>query len=455
MAIVESVGEKTIRVFSEHIIRECAKKIKDVHYTYKAWIVGPGFRYQIYMLESIDIHRDFVSNYTDIVTIEGLMDVKEYFNVVSEFSNDTSLIECHLERYQMAENSVHPVYAGKKELKKYGIFIPDPPTSGLGRNDKSNEPQRIENPRQNVMKVKFQLIEKTSIQLRYARWSGILQDSKPGESAALIMDGALSDYGIEDVIMVEPDIKEIRQIVIPQSTYLKDVPHYLQENYGIYNTGIGSYRLEEKWYIYSLYDINRWKKERYRISISVIDRKWLQMESPRTYYTHLGELIMYTTDPVKTENIDHEAQLNTGTGLQIVNPQESQTKVTKEIGPNKWALDGSNGLSTFNLIDRKDGLKNTIRIPHNSQNFAKHISRIMANKGIYIEVVWRNANYKLLLPGMPVKVMFIEDNRREVYGILHEFHAVLLRENKMPVDSTFPCHVRMRIYVESLRPEQG
>lgn len=428
---------------AKSIIRQCQAEAKAIHYNYSGGFLIRGKRIPFIDIYYIDYHRDFVNNYTDVVQIKAILGTREYYQDV--LSNLDEL-EVYIHRKQMAESSPMFIQGGRADSKTYKAIIPNPPTRGLGNNT-GNERTIIENPDQSATTIEIQLIEKDALDIKMVKWAGMLQETKPHEALAMMLSGGLEDYGIDTIQMVDPDVAVPRSIIIPQGTLIKNAAKYIQENYGLYNFGIGNYKFEKTWFVYPLYNSRRYDIEFYKMSVSIVDKQHVQVEVPRTYVVNNGNLIWYCASDLKVEQNNSITQLNHGTAFSVNNPQDNRGPNLESIGVNKFNVDGSKGLNTQSLLQRKDGLQNDIRVPQNTQNLAKYASAIYANNGYYVELQWRYANHELLYPGLPVKIMYIDNGLKTVYGTLHEYHATVNRITQQAIDAPYECHVTMRVYV--------
>lgn len=427
-------------------IRQCQAEVKAVHYNYSGGFMIKGAKFPFIDIYYIDYHRDYVNNFTDVITIKAIMDTTSYYRDVLNNIDD---LEVYIHRRQMAENSTLFLLGGRADSKTYKAIIPNPPVRGLGGNSGLDQAV-IENPEQSATTIEIQLVDKNAIDIKMAKWAGMLEQTKPSEALAMVLSGGLEDYGVEQVQIAEPDVTDSRQIIIPQGTNIKDCASYLQQNYGIYNFGIGSYKSDKTWFIYPLYNGKRYDKEYYKMSITIVRKEDVQIEVPRTYVVNNGNLIWYCVSDLKVEKNASIDQLNAGTGFYVNSPENNRGPNLNALGPNKMEMDGSQGMNSFSVIDRKDGLNNNIRLPENTQNLAKHVSALYSNKGHYIELQWRYANYDLLYPGMPVKIVYTDNGIVEQYGTLHECHATINRVGEYVGEAPYECHVTMRIFVSDV-----
>lgn len=442
-------GLQRNEVVAKSIVRMCQAEPKEVNFWWTGGLVIPstGEKIPFYDIATIDIHRDFMNNFTDIITVEALMETRSFYTMVLPNMGD---LEGWLHKKQMAENSTLFVRGGYNKVYNYKAILQNPPKNGLAGGQ--NPTNQIDNPDLSVTAVRFQFIDKTAIDLKLASFSGLMEQTEATQGLQMLMDGTGEDYGIEGVHMTEADVQIPRQIIIPRGTLVKDLPQYIQQEYGIYNFGIGSYIFNNEhgkfWWIYPLFNNNRYQKEYYKLTIVVVSSKFDPAGIPRTYMCNDGNLTLYTTDEVEMMENKPADQLNQGTGIQFRNTMENRGPNVEEAGINKQLIDGSVGVSTYDVVDRKDKLKNYVQIYDDVNNTAKLISSVSGNQGTYVTVQWRFAHADLLQPGVPTKIVYLDgDQAKELYGTLHEYHAVSVKQGITRQEVPYNCTAKLRIYV--------
>lgn len=437
-------GSSPGEAMAKATVRNCQHEAKAVHFSYTGGVTAGGQTIDFAMVKSFTIHRDFVTNFADEITVEAIIDTRKYFDYVVKNQDH---LEVFIKRRQMAENSVLFVAGGENTTKKYKAILLDAPTQGLGAGN-SGENQ-VTDPEQTITIAKFQLIEETTYDLRFYRWQGLMQNTEPLEALAMILAGTSLNYGQAMLNKAEADNKTPGYIVIPNGTYIKDMAHYIQQQYGIYNFGIGSYHFNDAWYIYPLFNNNRFDKEDVKLSISVVDKKHDPYKMPRTYIVNNYIVTMITTEDSSIVNQSSADQLQSGTGIQIVNTTGNSDENLQKEGrnDNQVKVDGAKAVDTFNVIQRKDGISNVQVVQGETSNTAALVSSVAGNAGSYLSIKWEFANPDLLVPGMPVKVVYLDNGLKTMYGTLHEYIAGYARAQNQFGDVPYICNVMMRIYV--------
>lgn len=433
-------------VLAERVVSTCRAKPKAVNWYYRGGLTVNGKVVKFFKIPTISIHRDFVNNFSDIITLEVLVETRVVYDVLIPNAGN---LKGWLEWEQMGENSSEFVRGGMHDKRDYKAFILNLPTQGLGgSNGKTNT---VQDPDLSITALTVQFINQTALDLKFYTWSGLLEMTNPMEALQMILNGAGSTLGTAGLQRAEWDVYDKRQILIPRGTLIKDMAQYIQKNYGIYNHGIGSYIFdfegEPYWFIYPLFNNRRYQKEHFKMNIFVVPEKFDVVGIPRSYYINSGTLTLYTVNKTTLLQNKSAEQLNEGTGIQVVNTLENRGDNVTEIGKNKHYIDGASGVTSFNSIDRPDGYKNYIQVHSDNVNIANLRSSIAGNEGQYIDIEWSYANPWLLQPGLPVKIDYIDNGMKTLYGTLHEYVAVSVMQGKTPMELPYNCTVKMKIYV--------
>ena len=443
-------GNRYIHV-AKRIVQECQQYPKSVHWFYSGGIIVNGSTVPFHDIITIDVHRDFINNFSDIVTVEVMIDTKLFHSVIVP---NLENLKGWISRKQMAENSIMFLRGGVSDSKQFKAILHNPPKQGLGGHGTGLN--KVTNPDQTVTYATFQFIDLTAIDLKLTTFQGMMELTEPMEALTMVLDSTGSDYDLRGVHRADWDVKNKRQIVIPRGTLVKDLAQYIQQEYGIYNHGIGAYLyrmpLDQQlfWFIYPLYNNNRYETEYYKLSISVVPGSLDPVGVPRTYMVDNGNVTIIIPDEAAMKENKTADQLNAGTGIAFVNPAENRAITTEEVGPNRMMKKGAQSTSTFNVVERKDGKQNIINVYKDTMNTAKLISSIAGNEGNYIVLDWKFANPELLQPGMPVKIQYFAESMKILYGTLHEYHAISVKTGKTGIrEVPYNCTLRMIIYVTS------
>nr|DAS75689.1 MAG TPA: hypothetical protein [Caudoviricetes sp.] len=435
---------------AKRTMRLCAMEPKAVHYTYNGGVtINKGETIPFNYIVSLDVHRDFVNNFSDVTIIEVIINTRDYYDKVL---TNPDVLEVYIRKRQMGENSMTIIPGGLLQMRRYKAIPYNPPRRGLGSGGNSNN--EITEPELGYTKCFFQLIDYAALDMKTYQFTGLFPATKPHELLAMAYSGTTEGMTLDSVSVVagvhmaNPDYTTSRDIIVPRGTTMNNIAQYIQQTYGIYNFGIGAYLFDQHWYVYPLFNNARFEREHFKLVVSIIPYRSDPTNNVRTYYVDDGILTIINNE--KTNMLDNRSseQLNSGTGIQVKNTSEARSENVNYIGPSKWLMTAAPAVSTFNAVERKDGYRNYVPILHDENNMAKHISSVAGNEGTYLNITWKYANPDLLQPGMPVKIAYGDTELKHMYGTLHEYHAISQRStSSIEPDIPYICHVVMRVYV--------
>lgn len=280
-----------------------------------------------------------------------------------------------------------------------------------------------------TMTIRFQLLDLALERIRLHSVGGLFRDASPAQvleyilttvSTGLDLDESNQIKGVE---MVEsPNSDPHRQIVIPHGTRFPELPTYLHYRVGgIYPTGMGVYLFKNHWYVYPLYDLTRFDQSVKTLTLINIPKN--QMPGiERTYRKTSNQVIALVTGDVKHIDKTEAQLLNHGNGVRYMDARKTVDGFADTAnGDNKAIVTRGENNNEFVTDERTTGLNNiqmsSSRITANK--FAE-LSKMARRAGAEIQCVWENSDMGEIYPGMPVKYMYVKDDR------IHELKGVVL-----------------------------
>lgn len=376
-------------------------------------------------ITAIDIVRDYANQIADGVRLQVQVPLGDYITKLYPLRNN---LEITITRSQARAGNSDVEYPDWSERYK-AVFIPNRNQHLNLTAVESTDPFTLNN--RPPVDVEFQLLNRTIEPLRIKTASGVfnkvdreelIRGILGGESARVMVDG---QPGIDAMNIVQPDNKDlISQIVFPSFTPVLAIPTYIQERHnGVYSTGIGSYfqtyRNKRTWFVYPLYDLNRFKDTPYKLVIYGLNGRQFA-NADRTYRLEDKTLHVLATGERLYVDDGEAGMMNDGIGFR-------QT-MADEIMVSPFEYDEKNGprgvrtkLNTeVSFQDRADGLNYApVSSREISNNMFAEASRISEKKGARLDLIWQNSDPALLYPGMPCKYVYATETEiKEVYGVL-------------------------------------
>lgn len=243
--------------------------------------------------------------------------------------------------------------------------------------------------------------------------------------------------------------KLYKHIEIPTGTRLMDLPTYLQtdDKYGIYSKGLGMFYRKGMFYVFPLFKMGRYKTSKrvldiYRVAADAVPT----LET--SYYDNGKTLTIISTGESKNRNTADITRQNEGTGKRIINPDAVAGTAGRYYENGKAMTTRSDSLTEYKTVNRASGEEISTFTPTPTTNIYKHLSESAYNDGELITVPWDACDMSLIIPGMPCKYYYTEDNARlvEKEGVVITMVGGCVKNN-MDVDPVFKESCSLVIFV--------
>ncbi len=377
-------------------------------------IIDTG-KFKIYplMVISLDVHRNYANNISDVTTIVMNLPKGDFIKVIEPNKNNLKVI-------------VTAVNIGYKTKGIYKLILSTSDTMTESKVDTNRTVDEMN--KDAIITITGECVNETINQTRLAKTQATFKNTTPAGVINSVLGGMIGNFGSlggmgnKGLQIVPPDNSRVyEQIVLKEGMTVLDIPSYLQEtNYGLYNGGIGTYvqRVEkdETTFIYPLYGN---KKDIFDKVLTIIDvTNSMTMDNEFTYGVLNKEVKIIASVFNATKPADEASAKVKGTGIIAVDADAVMNR-SAEVSKDKVVIKKEN--YTREMVNRKltDG-SNAIRSVGVTNNLYKHRSETLMADGNLVTFKWQNSNGDLLLPGMSVTHVFVENNvisKRK--GILH------------------------------------
>lgn len=279
-----------------------------------------------------------------------------------------------------------------------------------------------------LLTVKFQLLDKALERVRLHSVGGLFRDVSPGEVLNYILTSVSTkleldeNNAIKGVEMVEsPNKDKYKHIVIPHGTKFPDVPVFLHHKVGgLYPTGMGMYLFKQRWYVYPLYDLTRFDTTTKTLTLINVPTNQLP-GIERTYRTTANQTIALVTGDVKHLDRTEAQLLNEGNGVRYMDSRRVVDGYADTTGgENKATAMRAENNNEFVTDERVSGLNNVMTSGSRvTSNKFSEMSKLASRTGSQLQCVWENSDMGAIYPGMPVKYLYIKDDRiQELKGVV-------------------------------------
>lgn len=240
-----------------------------------------------------------------------------------------------------------------------------------------------------------------------------------------------------------------RQIKFPQGeTLLINICQYLQNgDYGVYSRGLGSYYKEGRWWVYSLWNSNKYENSDKVLDIIRVPEDVIPTIE-QTCYVNDTNVTILSTGRAELHNSSDVNSQNEGSGEQLISNKAALGLTGTHTKNGKTILTRKDTLVSYQTTDRQSG-ENRINVNTTpTNNVAKSMSKYRMANGEILVVPWHNGDPDLLYPGMPFRYYYLTAK-----GVLKKREGTLISSSyeyqptsNLP-DLKFYCHLNLTLFV--------
>lgn len=376
---------------------------------------------------SLNNLRDYAKSFTDVMTLTVVMGLGDYARLI--YPNRANL-QVSIQKLPQGEQSETGDEDAPVDTEIFSATLNDKdrsPTDGQGAEANDIETLNLTQ----LVDVDFQLYNKALEQVRIITVGNnfrantvdsALRSILTKESQKANVGQERAVVGVDMVPVSNKDKHE--QLTITHGTKLIDVPDLLQNRYGIYSAGLGTYIQNKYWFIFPLYDTTQFEDRQQTLTIIVLPkRKYSDME--RTYRKTGDSLTVLMTGETAFKDDSGTQYLKDGNGARFNDAGKLMDTVSNNTG-NKAIISRKRNANEFTTDKRPDGIQHVpmaqTRITSNP--FTVYSELAGRNGGLF-KGVWQNADPKLLLPGMAVRIIYTDlGETKTLFGVLHGTQSV-------------------------------
>jgi len=403
---------------------------------------------------SCEFFRDFKGAYADEVLLEVAFPMGTFHYDIFPKCRD---IEITLEYQTVLPNATDDLAALEIRSQKFvGTLLDKSSSSVVGANISAASRRALD--MQGPVTVTFQLLHPALRDIRLRSVGGIIRNTTPAEILRYILTTVSNgqqlseDTKVLGVEMVEPNnTDEYSNVVIPHGTRIQDIPPFIQKKVGgIYSTGLGTYLYGQHWHVYPLFDLTRFDKARRTLTIINIPENAMP-GIEHTYRTTANQVIILLTGAVKHFDLTENAQLNLGNGVRFLDARRVVDGfVDAAEGDNKAVASRAENNQEFLVESRDDNVNAVVtsqaRITANT--FEEH-SKLSKRLGAEIQALWENSDIDLIEPGMPLKFLYLKDDRvAELKGVVLGAQTYVQTSSVGVTDQRYRVDTALHLFVE-------
>jgi hypothetical protein len=369
----------------------------------------------------LTISRNYITGFTDEITCKILVPLGKYARQI--YPNRDKL-QATLIKKKKGEVIGSPEDENTDiKLDKYTAILLNQDksiTEGQGRESTDEDTLDLIT----VVEVDLQLINKSIEQIRTIQVGGVyskvildqlILSLLTNTSTKANVDGTQAIKNV-DVLPIS-NKSTISQLVIPHGTLLIDIPNYLQNRVGVYNSGLGSYIQNKIWYVYYLYDTSKFHDREETTTIIVLPQnKYSNID--RSYLIDNDTSTILVTGDTSFVDDNGTNFINKGNGARITDAGNLINSSSKTEN-NKTVIARGKNNSEFVTQKKAINFAPSTSSKISSNPFATY-SEINSRNGGLFKAVWQSADPDLLRPGASAKIMFDDQ------GEIKEYDAILL-----------------------------
>lgn len=439
-------------VFQREVDEVIKAGVRTSFFEWKATVHTPDLDFEAFNVDIVVVDRDYIKNVFDVIDVELTVAPGTYENYVIPNKDKIYVTLTKTPKSEVGNVKVENV---PEFSYRYRAILYDSKSDILsGANPTAS---RIDLANRGPMKtVKIQLVDPVVEQLRLKTIGTIFRNTTASNAVrvglAKLSEGIknaedeVSVLGVDVAPNFIDDVK--RHIVIPHMTKLVQFPETVHSQYGVYNGGFGYYLQNGIWYLYPPFDITRYPKTKKTLTVlNVPAERYPQPE--RSYRQTTGQVIILATGEVKHLDVTESLQLNQGNGVRFADAN-LLFQTHAQTGGNKALVGRGDYTAEFVSETRRDGINNAQQADDPiTANYALERSKIAARKGSYIQVVWEASNDGLIYPGMPTKLMYLENTKvQQIFGNVvgsQTFHVIV---NQGPKERKFMAKTVITLFID-------
>jgi len=327
--------------------------IKEVDAILKNGEYGRMYEYDVYVhvnreskvykavkLESIDIVRDYVNNFSDQIIIKALFTGGVYADHIFPYSDalDVTLVKRPLWGSWATKDT-------KKEnwTEKFTAVLTNKASPTVKQAKEYTSTEVLD--QANIISLEFSLISKTAEELNMIICGGVFRAMTTDVAVKTVLTNEACQAGNDQSVIVKgvdmipaSNLQPRDHIVVPHGTKLIDLPNYIQKKCGgIYNADIGYYLQERMWYLYPAYDLTRMDTTDRVITFINIPAGVLP-HVEKTFRYNGNQIIALANSDISLDNAVKDVQRNAGNAVNFTSPKEMMHSMYSQ-GGNKVVFD--------------------------------------------------------------------------------------------------------------------
>lgn len=425
-----------------------------IKYDIRCVIHAPNEDIDALFVMDFSLLRDYMNNFSDVLSITAVFGAGTVTHRIMPYGKE---LQATVTLRPLANV---PDYvksqAGSINEFRYKAVLWDNAVSAIESNLQSdtNKNQRdIED----IQAVKIQLVNPLQEQLRAKTFGGMIRNANPMSAirALLTKFSKLTTIEAQDKVVgvdVTPGYSlEVREhILVPHLTPVIRLPMVINDVVGgLYPTGFQYYLQKNLWYIFSPFNVKAFEKSEYTLTVvNVTKDKLAQVE--KTFRITPTQIIVLCTGEVKFTRMSDRAEVNASSGTRFVDAKNI-LKGYGSTGDNKLRIVRKDNINEFESQSSQSVSMVKESESRITTNYMNEYSKIAYKKGAMLQFTWSNSVDNLIIPGMPVRFMYMDGTMpKQVYGNVVALESAYVSEIKSVTQKKFTNTTIVSCFVEDV-----
>lgn len=425
-----------------------------VKYSIKCKIHAPNEDIEALFVMDFSLLRDYVNNFSDILSITAVFGAGTVAHRIMPYSKT---LEATVTLRPLA-NVPEYVDATSVQIKeyRYKAVLYENSVSAIESNNVSDVSKKQRDD-EDISSIRIQLVNPLQEQLLAKTFGGAIRNANPLEAIRTLLTkySRLESIemqhkvaGVDVVPGYNPEIKE--HIVIPHLTPVIRLPLVINKIVGgIYPTGFQYYLQKNHWYIFSPFNVKAFEKSENTLTvINITKDKLAQLE--KTFRITPTQVILLSTGEVKFVRLSDRAELNESSGTRFVDAKNIMSGFGQS-GDNKLVITRQKNINEFETPNSRDVSLVKESAGRITTGYMNEYSKIAYRKGAMLQFVWENGIDDLIIPGMPIRFMYMDGEMpKQVYGTVIALESTYISDTKGSIQKKFNNNTVVSCFVEDV-----
>lgn len=370
---------------------------------------------------AVSIRRDYNLSFADEITCTLLIPMGKYARKVYPNRNnlEITLTKNPIKDYTRIKDLDRPA-----DSEKYTATLMDDSRALVElQGQESNDEFALD--LMGIVDIHFQLYTKSVEQIRMMTVGGcfrqtnvkdVIQGVLTAESQKAEVDKKQALEGVDIIDVSNKEKKE--HVIVTHGIKLTDLPNYVQNKYGVYTAGLGSYIQNKLWYIFPMYDTTQYEKRERNATILILPTSKCP-EIHKSFKKKGDALTILVSSDTGFRDDSGTQYLRDGNGVRLGDANKYMEKYNTTEN-NKTKVERVKNNSEF-ISDKRDNELNIVNVTGSriTANPFTVYSNMLARRGGIYKCTWENSDPSLIYPGMMAKLIYFDKEEvKEVYGVI-------------------------------------